>query len=361
MDDETLEIRKMTIDEVKQNPPKLNRKFILINSSLYTDEAFEYILELINETDSIAFIRDTKKIYTHGEYFGGDLWEDSLFYFGNFQILDENDEAKITLEAEAQKETLRLKGINNLDIYAEEEYIHGEKFKTIIFNYDISNVVNTTPFTIDDPTAEYNLEIKDNQISVNKYVPIRIEPKYNTTLVPYEIDSDATSIRIPVDVYGSDDVKNIFVTSSTGDRAEFDYGSSSLVIPNLTKKTSDLSLLVVYRDTNTQNSMRVTVPFSFACVYGTENISTAEFKRLKRYIPLTDCNGEITLDIDHRSYGWFACPSVYNPIFIDNESNMAGGWLKVAQKRFYSTNIVYDIYRTENTGLGYTKWTIKNF
>jgi hypothetical protein len=105
MGDDVLEIRKMTIDEVKQNPPALNRKFILINSSLYTNEAFEYILELVNETDSILFIRDTKKIYTHGEYFGGDLWEDSLFYFGNFQILNDADEVKVSLEAEEQKET----------------------------------------------------------------------------------------------------------------------------------------------------------------------------------------------------------------------------------------------------------------
>ena len=104
-------IDKIGIDELKSNPPVIERKFILIDSSLYTDEAYEYLLDLINETDSIAFIRDRKKIYTHGEYFGGDIWQDSLFYFGNFQILDNNsDEVLTDLKAEIQAETIRFKG-----------------------------------------------------------------------------------------------------------------------------------------------------------------------------------------------------------------------------------------------------------
>ena len=359
MADEVLEIRKMTIDEVKQNPPALNRKFILINSSLYTDEAFEYVLELINETDSIAFIRDTKKIYTHGEYFGGDLWEDTLFYFGNFQILSENDEAKITLEAEEQKETLRLKGINNLDIYAEEEYVNGEKLKTIIFNYDVSNVVNTSVFTIDDNTAQFNLEIKDGQINVNKYVPMRVE--LGAEIPTLEYDSNVSELSIPINVYGTDSLKNLYVTSSNGDNVYYDEATSSIKIPNISRKDVDTDILIVYGDSKNQGSLTISQKFSFACIYGLTEPDATSFNSFERYIPSKSCNGEISLTIDRRSFGWFACPDIYNPIFIDKESNIGGGWILSNKKNFYSNGIMYNVYRTENRGLGDTKWIIKNF
>ena len=87
----------INLEEVQASVQSIDKKIILVDSSKYTDEAFEYLLDIIDESKIIAFIVNERKIYTHGEYFGGDLWEDSLFYFGNFQILDENDEAKIML------------------------------------------------------------------------------------------------------------------------------------------------------------------------------------------------------------------------------------------------------------------------
>ena len=359
MGDDVLEIRKMTIDEVKQNPPAINRKFILINSSLYTNEAFEYILELVNETDSILFIRDTKKIYTHGEYFGGDLWEDSLFYFGNFQILNDADEVKVSIEAEEQKETLKLKGINNLDISAEENYIDGIKYKTIVFNYDISNVVDTTPFTVDDPTAEYKLEIKDSKIHVNKYIPIRVEVP-NIELPVLEYNNAHTTVNIPINVFGTDTNKNIFVSSSTGESVRYDEENSKIIL-DVTNSVSDNDILIVYSDSRTQGSLTLKQKFSFACVFGQTEPSNSNFNTISRYVCDDKIDGEITIEIDRGNYGWFACPENFNPIFIDKESNLSGGWTPVKKALFYVRNIKYTIYRTENSGLGHTKWIIKNF
>ena len=354
------DFEKVTIKELKENNFSINKKFLLINHSLYTDEAYEYILGLINETDSVAFISDTRQIYTHGQYFGGDLWEDKLFYFGNFQILTDNDELKVSLDAEEQKESLRLKGINNINISAEEKFINGEKLKTIIFDYDIANTIDTGIITIDDPTAQYNLEIEDGKIHVNKYIPIRVElsPSYEPRLIEY--DAPISGITFPVNVYGTDTEKHIFVSASNDDSVAFDE-SDGTINATFQNTTEDINYLVVYGDSTTQNSLTITQEFGFANVYGDEEVSLTNFFKLDRYISKTDCEGEISISIDEDKYGWFACPSQFNPVFIDKESNIGGGWQYAGSKVFYTLGISYNIYRTEHSGLGNTKWIIKNF
>ena len=49
------EIVKLTLSEIQNNPPLINKKFLLINSLFYTDDAFNYLLSLIDNTDCVAF------------------------------------------------------------------------------------------------------------------------------------------------------------------------------------------------------------------------------------------------------------------------------------------------------------------
>ena len=121
------DIRKITIDEVKESNLFINKRLVLIDSSLYTDDAFEYVRTLIDKNEAIAFIIDTRKIYTQGQYFGGDLWEDMLFFFGDYRLLDENGEEITTLKAELMKEQLNISSSNHILISASEKYVEGEK------------------------------------------------------------------------------------------------------------------------------------------------------------------------------------------------------------------------------------------
>ena len=47
-----------------------------------------------------------------------------------------------------------------------------------------------------------------------------------------------------------------------------------------------------------------------------------------------------------------------NPVFYDNSTNMVAAWYKV--NHIIIDNIHYNIYRTQNNGLGKIEWKIKN-
>ena len=350
-------INKITFEELQENPPVIDRKFILIDSSLYTDEAYEYLLELINETDSIAFIRDRKKIYTHGEYFGGDIWEDSLFYFGDFQILDnDSEEVLTTLKAEVQKETLRLKGENHILLLPEEVWENGVKYKTLRFKWDAENSIDTSVFTIDDPTAEYNLEIKDNKISVNKYIPIRIE---SSEIELKEYDDSASSVTFDLDIWGTDIEKNIFVTSSNPNDIITISSDKKHVVATISEKNIQTNYLIIYSDSKKEDNIYNSLKYGFANVCSNQEITVNNFLDIEdRFISENSCSCEFDLNIDDEEYGWFACPISFKPKFIDKENNISGGWLKISTIKVYSINLEYNVYRTENSGLGNTSWKV---
>ena len=53
------EIVKLTLSEIQNNPPLINKKFLLINSLFYTDDAFNYLLSL---GLVLVFLEDLVKI-----------------------------------------------------------------------------------------------------------------------------------------------------------------------------------------------------------------------------------------------------------------------------------------------------------
>lgn len=351
------QIVKTTVDELKANPPKLIKKFILIDSSLYTDEAYEYLLELINETDSIAFIKDTKRIYTHGQYFGGDLWEDTLCYFGQFQILDsDTNELITTIQAEVANDSIRFASANNIEIIAEDEYVGGNKIKTIKFNYNLKDTVNTDTFKIDDPTAVYNLEVVDKKLRVNTYVPIRIEVPESSDI---EFDSDIENIQFPIFVYGSSENKNIYVTTTAGDEAT--VTDDMKWVKSTIHKNLDTDFLIVYSDEHTEGYVHHIQKYGYAMLFSNTEITENNFFNVNRYVSSTTCAGTISITQEDDEYGWFACPSMYHPLFTDYMTGLVGGWKKIRTFIAYSEYVSYDLWRTETAGLGNIIWTINKF
>ena len=72
------DLEKIRLQQIIDSQLSVHKRFVLINSKNFTDQAYEYLLELVDAAEAIAFISDTRKIYTQGNYFGGDLWEDSI-------------------------------------------------------------------------------------------------------------------------------------------------------------------------------------------------------------------------------------------------------------------------------------------
>lgn len=351
------QIVKTTIAEVKANPPQLIKKFILIDSSLYTDEAYEYLLELINETDAIAFIKDTKRIYTHGQYFGGDLWEDTLCYFGQFQILDSNsDELIATIQAEVANDSIRFASANSIRIIAEDEYVHGNKIKTIKFSYDLEENVNTEKITIDDPTAIINLEMVDKKLKLNKYVPIRVEVPEASDI---ELDTAIDKVKFPIVVYGTSENKNISVTTNADDFAV--VSDDMKWVDSTIHQNLDTDFLISYSDEQTEGSFHHIQKFGYGMLYSNKEITEDNFFEVNRYVSSTSCGGTIVITQEDDDYGWFACPSFFQPIFTDKMTGFAGGWRKVRRFSAYSAGIQYDLWRTDNTGLGKVVWAVNKY
>ena len=356
-EDEVLSIRKMTVDELRANPPKIDKKFILVNRSLYTDEAFEYLLELINETDAVVFISDTRQIYTHGEYFGGDVWDEKLVYFSTFQIFTDDEQEIAKLRAELTDDTLRLQGINNITLTPEEYYSDGDKVKILKIGYDIANSIDTSVFTIDDPTAKYNLEIRDSKIAVNKYIPIRVEVDKNDTLLEY--DNPQLSISFPIHVYGTSTNKQLAVSTDTSAMADINEAMTIVsgdIQPNIAN-----TYLILYADEQTQGSISYTQDYGYAVCWSNREITSSNFKDLERKVLKRSCECEFIVDQEDNKYAWFACPENCTPTFIDNESGLRGGWKKHGTISVYSLGINYNVWKTENEGLGKTVWSVKEY
>lgn len=353
MEDNELEIpkHKITIQELKESNLVINRRLILVDSSLYTDEAFEYLRELIDANESIAFIYDRRKVYTQGKYFG-DVWEDSLMFFGDYTILNEEGEIVAQLKAELEKENLNITQKNHIMISAEEYFKDGDKFKTLILGFDVPGLVNDSIVVASDK-SEYNLVVENDQIKLNQYIPITLEASQPPLL---EYDSLIENIEINLNVNGNNGIKNVSVTSIPEQTIEIS-NDLDLFISTVTKNINT-KFIINYNDAQTYKSLELEQKYGFGLFYGTEPILRENYKDCQRIISLDSCNCEFTLTQGNMEYGFFACPENFKPIFKDMESSIIGGWEFYIRTVLYSNNIYYNVYKTEQCGLGTNRWLV---
>ena len=349
------EIVKLTLSEIQNNPPLINKKFLLINSLFYTDDAFNYLLSLIDNTDCVAFVTDKKQVYTHGEWYGGDTWKEDLFYFRTFQIFDDNLNQVISeISADSINDLLKISASDNIKLTVEEEYVEGKVIKSLKIGLNIDQLVDETPFTIDDPTAVYKLKYENSKISVDKYVPIRVEVKQNQNdIIEYD-NKDIENISFKLDIFGTELNKNITVTTLSNENIQ--------VLDNLVTSTvrsnNDIDYLILYSDGITEGKTNYKQEFGYAVCWSNEEITPNNFFGLERKILKESCICSFNETCDDYQYCWFACPSKCLTVFIDLDSGMRGGWKKHGKITVYSKNIEYNVYRTENHSLGNVRWAV---
>lgn len=350
------EIIKLTLEEIQNNPPVINKKFLLINSSFYTDEAFEYLLTLVDNTDSVVFIPDKQEIYTHGTFYGGDIWKESLFYFKTFQIFDDTSNQLISeISADTIDDILKISASNNINLSVEEEVKDGKTLKTLKIGVKLDNIVDETPFTIDDPTAIFKLKYENNQILVDKYIPIRVEVEDNTNILEYD-NTDIETINFNINIFGSSITKSINITSTSNEN----ISRNDNIITSTVRSNDDIDYLILYSDGITEGNIHYIQKFGYALCWGNYEINSRNFFGQDKIISKDSCNCEFNLNCSENEYCWFACPSIYKPVFKDEYSGLIGGWKKYSTFNIYSKNIEYTVYRTENSGLGNVKWFVTN-
>lgn len=351
------QVEKITYDEIVAQNVVINKKFILIDSSLYTAEAYSYLLSLVDKAESIAFIYDTQKIYTQGKYYGGDIWESKLNYFGNFALLDKNDSIYHTIKPEKSNDILRLKGENNIKIYSDEVYDSNtaELIKTLKIGFDFASTIDDSRFKIAD--KEYALSINDDG-KLYLYEVIQANPKLSFSELEY--DSNIDKIKLEVELLGNGNdkkVNSVYSNVIPDENIKYEPSSNSYsitLVPN-----SNAQIIIDYEDEKSNKEKIIPLVYKKALIYGKSRITEENYQSFERVLE----SDEIALNIDlyRGEYAYFACPSTYKPQFLDEESNIKGAWHKEYSLYFYSDNTLYNIYRTDNSGLGNTRWIISNY
>jgi hypothetical protein len=355
------DILLITKEELIEQQFMINKKFVVIDSSLYTPEAFEYIQELVNYAGSILFVSDTKKIYARGKYFGGDIFQADLLYFTSFKLFNELNfsdvyESAGTIEAKQAKSNLNIRGKGHIKLNADYDETTG--VNTMSIDYNLTSAVNTERFTIDE-NAKYNLEVVDGKIKMIKYIPPFVKM---SSLPLLEYDSGDQEVHIKLTTGGSKPLIKLDLKTSLGIEYINLEKTTDYDIYGLAPNNTDITFSVFFTDGETSGETLVNQIWGYACIYGSaldeDKPSPESFNNFNKYIITDNPHKTVIIEQNGYEYGWFACPAEFPVIFTDSSTNLQGGWQQIGTFEYYCFNTMYNVYRTEHSGLGNIKWII---
>lgn len=346
-----MEDHLITLEEIQSTVTKINKKIILVNSSKYTDDAFEYLLDIIDECETIAFIINERKIYTHGEYFGGDLWEDTLNYFHKYNVLNEEDEIVSQIFAQSSKDTIQFKGEDGVTLYSDYD-IHREA-STLHIKYNIENAVDKSSFVKVSDENIISLNVDNNKIKLSEYVPVSVKFQ-DVPIVEY--DSGDIQINVSVNISDQERLKSLEFETSNDTTTAYDWetGMLSVSVPNNTS----ITIYANYADENVSSTSSTNVEWGYIYAYGDSLINYSNIDEHTTGLASKFDEISIKLDIGENKHGWFAYPCDTPIDFVDITNGLHGGWRKHSQFRKYEFGILYQVWCTEQTGLGSTSWKI---
>lgn len=367
----------------------INKKFLMVDSRVYRTEAFEYILQLADIAGSLVFVWDTKKIWANGKYFGGDIFEADLQYFTYLHTYDENGWPTGVTTANEARDRLYIKGQTHVLPKAIYNEVNGNN--ELIIDYDLKAAVNDEVFEL-DMNAEYNLEVVDNQITMNKYIPLSLAVINDPPMK--EFDTGAiTDLEIYVKAYGTRKSIIQFYTDDDPDKPE-DFTpltvtesvenciTSIQVGPNpgiMCDIPENTKVIFTFRgDDGKRTAMTQTAQeWGYGVWYGARDFgedNTFDMNKFddefNKYVITTNGSNigrTITIDQAATENGVFICPSIFNVTFTDTSTNLQGGWYPYADgtsdinlKKYKApNNQLYTVYVTDNVGLGRVTWQIQ--
>lgn len=342
---------KITIDELLSSGIDKTKKIITINSSLYVDDAFDYLLELVDENEGIAFITDKKQIYTHGTWFGSDVWSDTLNNFSKFKLVSSNG-IESTINASEVEDYFTIKGEDGIVLKTEKNPLTEKS--TIHLKYDVNEAIDENKYVDLGDAGKISLTIEEDKIAIKKYSAGTVSLEQP---LPLEYDTEDTEIDIYVNVSNREKFEFIEVFSDNGYNISYDeqHYIISVTIPTNT----DTEIGINYLYDGKYASRTVTQHWGYGWCFGTTEINEFNFENQHKNIENEFTDKEIEINQRADLYGWFAYPKNVDLSFIDEDSSIAGGWKKYGTFEKYSLGIEYQVYRTSHEGLGRVKWMIE--
>lgn len=328
---------------------KVQKKIITINSSLYEDDAFEYLLRLVDENESIAFVTDRKQIYTHGTWFGSDIWEDTVKAFSGFDIVNA-DSSVSSIKANDIDSVIGITGENGIELSVEQQKLTRKNILHIKYNVD-SIIDNDNYVNIDNDN--FTLGDENNKMFIKKHTYENVHLSEPDTL---EYDKPDTNVQIKIYV---DDIEKFTLENIFTDNAiSIEYNENTNTIDALIKSNVDTKIGIEYYYDGSKFKTSVIQRWGYKWYHGTEEMNLSNFNLYSTEIEPEFVEKTIKLNQLLGEYGYFVYPKMYDIVFIDSDSSIAGGWKKIGKFVKYSKNIEYQIYRTSNAGLGDVTWHI---
>ena len=339
---------KITISDIQGL--EITKKFVSIDSSKYAIDAFNMILGLVDSERAILFDKATNRIYTLGDYYGGDTLKENLHYFS--KVLNINDEGEIISSFESLKneDSITFYGTQGIDIEFKDNNVIklSLKLNDIIEEYKGNKTKDT----------EYYININNNnKLEINKQEPFSINIddvsiKYNRL--------DNVLVEIPFTVSDSsnvDDLEKFKVIVENGTLENVDSENNKIKVMTM-NKSLDPKITIEYSNGIIDDTKTIYVHWSFECYYGIYDGYFNEYGKF--YINnVEQFNNDITIRQGSQEYAYILCPSFFEPIFIDIKRNIQGAWHKIKMTET-KNGLLYNIYLTDNENLGTNNWHITN-
>lgn len=344
MDNEQIKIDLEDIQDLV-----IYKKFVRINSDKYTEQAFDYVKYLIDKERAILFDADTHRIYTLGSYYGGDELKENLFYFSKLLSIDVDDNILSEIDALQNSDLLAIKGKGPLHVN-----LYHDKYNTIELEYKINEIISNNPFHLNEKN-EYSFYIdENNKISLKEY----IYPKISIDDIELESNNDEI-VDLIFNIYSSIDLNDWTLFRITSENCE-------IILEDINNKTLKVKffhnisgkIIFEYSDGKNTDKYEYIQYWTNKYIYGLYNLN--EYTQLgeEKFIG-ENINDIIYLNQTNNNYGYIILPKFIKPIFIDNLSNIQGAWHKI-----YNSDIIdnenYNLYMTDNSGLGKIEWKIIN-
>lgn len=369
----------------------IEKKFVMVDSRAYTPEGFEYILKIADSVGSLVFVYDTKKIWANGRYFGGDIFQEDLNYWSELVSLNSSGDFTGFAVANHMKETLILKGINNVGVFANYDEATGEN--SVTFDYNLSGAVNTE--RVDINGSKYNLVVENGKVKLNQYIPMKVTLSSLPSLEYDSVFDPLTEVTFKLHITGTipdpDKVElHLNALTSTGDDftkyCTLDEETNTITAQVPTNV--DVKFTVFYTDGETTGTVSTWQRWGYGILVGLYkefnfgygvydnpeivnfnsiyqsiiNNENNEFVQKYVWIPGTKFNASLNINVDSGEYGIVYCPANMNMEFTDTSINLSGGWRPDFNKKGMKYNdeyeIEYIIWRTDHMGIGLINWKI---
>ena len=333
---------------------RITKKHVRIESSKYEQDAYEKILSLVDDSGAILFDKDTNRIYTLGQYYGGDTFKENLFYFSKLLNINNNEITEV-IDSLKNEDSISLSGEDGIIISFKEN-------NTINIKINKSDLIeeNSKVIKLDDE-RKFNLSINENnKIDLNEYVNPQIYLTYE--LIKYNITLNSQRIEIPFE-FNSDwstDKLDVFnITIEKGILSRVDLPNKKIILTTLNNYISP-TINIEYGINGNIKNESFTIYWEIKCYYGiyrnnnfiehnTFNIEDFKFN-----------NNLISLNQRKDEHAYLLCPKICFPMFINTKFNIQGAWHKMFNNTRYMNGLEYVYYITDNDNLGKMDWEVLN-